>query len=294
MAYQTGTATGTADLLDKLNVFAVAAGWTLHRRDTNSLSISKGSVYQNLYEDGAQIRMFLATGYDGGLAWDAQPGSNPWQQMSREMSGSFAAYHFFASGDYIYIVVEVDPGMFKHLAFGKIHKCSAYDGGEFSAAVVAEAAISDKFRGLFSARDAGIGGLGFSPMNTFRLSGVDAMPTWRRLNGDTNASDYFCKSSEYYADQSQTISQLYKDWFVNSPNTGTQQTILIPIHLYVQRPSGLYSPAGYIDDLRLVNMTNINPGEIRMIGANQWLCFPVKSKDVSPSYSYGYAYKIIP
>jgi hypothetical protein len=290
MAYQTGTSSGTPDLLDKLNTFAVANGWTLNRRDASSLSISKGTIYQNLWEDGAQIKARLATGYDGGSAWNAQPGSNPWTQMSREMSGSFAAYHFFASGDYIYVVVEVDPGLFKHLAFGKIHKCAAYDGGEFSSVVI----LDDNSRphGLFGCSDDANNGSVYSAMNTLRINGVDSQPQWRQLNTNNGETDYIVKSSEFYF--SNTANGGYYDWFGNSPNTETQQTILIPIHLQVERDSSLFSPAGYIDDLRLVNMANINPGDSRVIGANEWLCFPVWKKSVSPSNNYGYAYKKIP
>jgi hypothetical protein len=293
MAYQTGTASGTADLLDKLNAFAVANGWTLNRRDASSLSISKGTVYQNLWEDGTQIKMYLATSYDGGFAWNAQPGANPFTQFSREMSGSFAAYHFFADGDYIYIVVEVDPGMFKHLAFGMIHRCSAYDGGEFSSAVLVDDLVAGRYHGLFGAYEDGLAGNG-AAVNTLRLNGVDSMPEWRQLNVNTNIADYIVKSTEYGVSADPNTTLYYKDWFDNSPNTETQQTILIPIHLFVERPSNLFSPAGYIDDLRLVNMINITPGESRPIGAHDWLCFPVKSKGVAPSNNYGYAYKKIP
>jgi hypothetical protein len=293
MAYQTGTATGTADLLDKLNAFAVAAGWTLNRRDATSLSISKGTVYQNLWEDGTQIKMRLATGYDGGLAWNAQPGSNPYTQFSREMSGSFAAYHFFSDGEYLYIVVEVDPGLFKHIAFGRIHRCANYDGGEFSSAVLVDDGVAGRYHGLFGSYEDNLAG-NLAATNTLRLVGVDSMPTWRQLNVRTEYDEYLVKSTEFWFDGGTNRSTYYVDWFNNSPNTETQQTILIPIHLHVERDANMFSPAGYVDDLRLVNMTNIEPGESRTIGAHDWLCFPVKTKGVAPSNNYGYAYKKIP
>jgi hypothetical protein len=298
MAYQTGTATGTADLLDKLNTFAVANGWTLNRRDAASLSISKSGIYQNLWENGSKILLRMATGYDGGAAWDAQPGAATWKQVSWGMSGSFSAYHFFAAGNYIYIVVEVDPGVFKHLAFGEIHKCGAYTGGEFSATVILDnenGTVSIRPHGLFGCQDDGANFVYVNHVNGLRVVGLDAQPDWRPLNGNTAVPEYVVKSSEFYFSGSNgTDNGHYRDWFVNSPNTETQQTILIPIHLYVERGSSLFSPAGYIDDLRLVNMTNINPGDSRIIGANEWLCFPVWQKGVNPSYNYGYAYKKIP
>lgn len=291
MAYQTGTASGTTDLLDKLNAFAVANGWTLNRRDSDSLSISKGTVYQNLWEDGTQIKMRLATGYDSGAAWNAQPGGNPWTQMSREMSGSFAQYHFFADGDYLYIVVEVDPGLFKHLAFGVINKCAAYDGGEFSCVVILD--NNSRPHGLFSCSDDAANGVIYQAMNTLRLNNVDAQPEWRQLNTNLAETAFIVKSSEFYF-AAAGRNDYYKDWIDNSPNTATQQTILIPVHLFVERSSSLYSPAGYFDDLRLVNMDGINPGESKMIGSNEWLFFPVWKKGIWPSNNYGYAYKKVP
>lgn len=287
--YQTGTASGTADLLDKLNTFAVAAGWTLNRRDASSLSISKGTVFQNLFENGSEIQMRLATSYDGGLAWNAQPGSNPWTQRSREMVGSFTRYHFFANGDHIYVVVEVDPGLYKHMIFGLMNKTPGWTGGEFSCVVILD--TTSNVHGLFGCSDSSFGAV-YSAMNTVRAVVDGDANIWRQLNSNEAETAAIVRSSENWHAPNDKNSY-YTDWFINTPNTSTQQVVFIPVHLYLERTSGFFSPLGFIDDLRMVNIINIDPGATVTIGSDQWLVFPEYIKGGS-SLNQGYAYKIIP
>ncbi|MGI9277486.1 MAG: hypothetical protein ACR2PT_21890, partial [Endozoicomonas sp.] len=43
MAYETGTANGVEDLLDKLRLFAIGLGWTVDRFDTTSVGTGTGN-----------------------------------------------------------------------------------------------------------------------------------------------------------------------------------------------------------------------------------------------------------
>ena len=45
MAYQTGTADNTADLLDKLKGFASAQGWSINKSKNNLLYLRQGANY---------------------------------------------------------------------------------------------------------------------------------------------------------------------------------------------------------------------------------------------------------
>ena len=92
MAYETGTATGATDLLDKLRLFAIAQGWTVNRwvswTSGYELCLQKGSAYFNLRscQNGSLlvngstqsskygITLNGSDGYAGGSAWDRQPG----------------------------------------------------------------------------------------------------------------------------------------------------------------------------------------------------------------------------
>lgn len=108
MAYQTGTATGPSDLLDKLRIFLEAQGWTTNDHSADGtgyrLHVEKspqlggdmmyfnfrsavaesgitGDGYHNSYYDDPHyhdeitgIAINGSTGYDAGEDWDEQPG----------------------------------------------------------------------------------------------------------------------------------------------------------------------------------------------------------------------------
>lgn len=296
MAYQTGTATGIADLLDKLGTFSAANGWTQHRRDANSLSISKGAVFQNYFDNTSEIWMKGATGFSSAAAWDAQPGADTNTQKSRHMPGSFAAYHFFAANDYLHVVVEVDPGLYRHLNAGEIAKSSAYTGGQYSACV--SMAATGEFRsGLFGNILSG----SFSeyvetPALKLNFDGFDA---WRHFTGDalSSGSPPYVRSSDHMGGAAPVQYQWFIDWYNKcTPNTLNGLSVFAPIYLFVDRASSMMSPLGYVRDLRTLNISAFDPGQTVTIGADQWLIFPASAKG-SGTYgtgNFGYAYKKIP
>lgn len=276
-------------MLDKLATFAVANGWTQNRRDASSLSISKGTVYQNLYDDGVSaIKLSGSTGYDSGSAWDAQPGKSDNIQQCTQLTGSFAAYHFFANNDYIHIVIEVDPGLFRHMALGLLKKSSAYTGGNYSCATNLNGSLSI-LTTLFSA--------GQSPATFWASSlyiDVDGNNTWKHFNSQVAAGGARLYSTDNYLD---SLNSLYTDWPAwCTPNTFNNLTVFVPVQCFVARSGGGVAPLGYIEDLRYVDLTAIQPGAAVVIGANEWLIFPITQKGTGTGYSgtKGYAYKKIP
>ena len=150
MAYQTGTASGANDLLDKLRLFAVANGWSANRwadiGNGRELCLAKGSAFFSLrsYQNetvalngsyGANRTGLAVTGADGysaGAAWDRQPGypqrtsGGATDQYSGYTPfvtnpGPFPAYHMFApDSKTIYLEVEVTTGTFQRLGFGSL------------------------------------------------------------------------------------------------------------------------------------------------------------------------------
>jgi hypothetical protein len=294
MAYQTGTATGIADLLDKLGTFAAAHGWTQNRRDASSLSISKGAIYQNYFDNTSEIQMNASTGYNAGSAWDAQPGASANVQKSRQMPGAFSAYHFFADADYMHVVVEVDPGLFRHLIAGELAKPSGYTGGHYSGCV----GFTDG------------GGWNNTLFYNFLGYGNGSFPEGPVCNVDVESQAGFKQFASSSAGELKLVSTdhanlsaadpdffLYSDIFqFCSPNTLNGISPFTPIDCYVRRTGGFISPLGYVKDLRIVNLTNFNPGQTETIGANDWLIFPasVKGSGLYGTGNFGYAYKKVP
>lgn len=152
MAYQTGTASDQTDLMNKLQTFAVANGFTLDNYDSTNrfVSISRpaDNVYVTFYWDGTtHIAVYQALGYSGTYA------QQPWNQVDDSGNGNdtlaeiysgrninsigagpFTAYHFFGYDDpyAIHVVLEFGAGLYRHFAFGKIDKVSTWTGGAFA------------------------------------------------------------------------------------------------------------------------------------------------------------------
>lgn len=151
MAYQTGTASTQTDLINKLQIFAVANGYTLDHYDgSTSCSVSRpaDNVYVSFVWDSVNtIAMYQALGYSGAYAttpWDQANDSgngndniptdiDKGRQVSRIGNGPFTAYHFFAyTNPYaIHIVLEFSPGLHRHFAFGLLDKTGTWTGGAF-------------------------------------------------------------------------------------------------------------------------------------------------------------------
>lgn len=167
MAYETGVPNSGTDLLDKLRLFVLANGWAVNRWSETSVSgswelcIQKSSQFLNFksvnngqvqYVNNDRINTSASTnfysailmspsdGYDGGSAWDEQPGAVQRQAGSSgglalrimvpfvRTDGPFQAYHFFLDGDDVNCVVEMLTGEFLHFGFGVLQTYATPNG----------------------------------------------------------------------------------------------------------------------------------------------------------------------
>lgn len=149
MAYQTGSATDLDDLMNKLQTFAAANGFTVDNHDAtgNFLSISRpaDNLYLTYYWGNSDdIMVWQALGYS------ATHKSAPWNQtddsgngdadtstpetgrnISQIGNGPFTAYHFFGytNPHSLLVVLEFSPGLYRHFGFGMLNKSSTWTGG---------------------------------------------------------------------------------------------------------------------------------------------------------------------
>jgi len=152
MAYQAGTASNQTDLMNKLQTFAAANGFTVDNYDgTNRfLSISRpaDNLYMTFYWDGTNnLAVYQALGYAGGSA------QTPWTQVNDSGNGNpiisqiysgrnvnnigagpYTSHYFFAYDDpyALHIVLEFSPGLYRHFGFGSMQKVGTWTGGAFA------------------------------------------------------------------------------------------------------------------------------------------------------------------
>lgn len=156
MAYQTGTASSQEDLMNVLQTFAAANGWTVDIMSTTNdwMALNNGSVFvQFRWDNSTGIAMFQSTAFSGtGIApgnhtgddgcgfLDASAPYNSTVSSGRRITvgnGPYTAYHFFTDGTtkYIHVVLEYSPGLYRHFSFGTINKVGTWTGGQYAAAM---------------------------------------------------------------------------------------------------------------------------------------------------------------
>lgn len=165
MAYETGVPSSMNDLMDKLETFASANGWTTNRDIAESggtdgeLSLERSGTHVHFLWNSSEadhIAMYHSLGYDvaGGIQqWqhtddsgnsaNVVPGTDArWQGSSEEYrhirnigAGPYTKYHFFEDSGtgyyYIHCVLEMAPLTFRHFGFGLLDKSWDWTGGEY-------------------------------------------------------------------------------------------------------------------------------------------------------------------
>jgi hypothetical protein len=324
MAYASGTATSQHDLLDKLRVFAVAAGWTQDAYSADGtgyrLHLHKGSLYFALrsaaaeqvldayyfapsYAEVTGIALTGATGYDGGEAWDDQPGApvtntsaRSWGVCVKGVSGAVPGYYFFTLGsNAICMVVEYESGKFQWLVFGELDDSAAgtYTGGAFFAgsrsAVMAANPTYTAPLGPFGYRGDSVQ---FSTIGV--LLDVDSVAEdwWPGSpnydTGGTPARTVRCHAPQ--GDYSLTDAVQYglcSPLVRATPNAFNALTPLFPIYVTAERASSRFSFIGEIPNIRQCNISNYDAADEIALGGDTWKVFPRHSKsDTYPEIGF--------
>lgn len=160
MAYQTGSASSSTDLVQKLVTWLVSLGWTQDRSAAEgstgwTASLHKSANYVHLRAAELEssiwhanfgaahygVHMYLGTGFNSGQPFnnqttDAPIGSStfPIGVGMQLTAGPFSNYYFFAdsAADNIVVVVEKTPGLFVHIGWGlSLLKAGSYAGGPY-------------------------------------------------------------------------------------------------------------------------------------------------------------------
>ncbi|CAA2409845.1 structural protein [Xanthomonas phage Bosa] len=322
MAYETGAATSVTDLLDKLRLFCIAAGWTVNRWDdpaiTRRLNMQKNGLFANLcahqgttalndnlngFTNQSSTTYFaLAVSMSDGYDPDAtgafnQPGAPKYNGYPRgallsQLTAAIPAYHFFSysDSDDILVVVEYRTGRFQMFGFGSLAKfnVTAPGGAWFGG-------------GSPSPNWAYYEQSGYGPDSSnqnelipFRMAyqrGSDST-SFLRCNVDSNNG---WAASRYIADGSTmgplaAIGQAFYDEELRryTPSALGWQTSLMRQTVYVGRGNQFASPYGEIKHMRRLEITNYVPGDEFTLGSDTWKVFPYHQKG-GPTEQRGYA-----
>jgi len=305
MAYETGSATSQHDLLDKLRIFLVAAGWTQNKWAAEGqgygLCVQKELMFVNLRStilkenilghafyipSGPGILCNVSSGYSAGSVTLAQPdyprptdGTKMACQLITD-STNIEEYHFFATENNFDVVV----------------KRNTTTAGYFSLHV---GEISEKFGNFYHCAY-------FTSQCAPFTSGLQIQVPFAARNGNTMPTYYGLRETSgatltwySWAGESWHETDLYI-----IPNSGGSTSVLTagfsasllaipastsgiitlyPIYIGVYKSSTAV-PLGSVSTLRMCNSTYVTNGDEITIGSDTWKLFRLVC-------GYGWAFK---
>lgn len=332
MAFQTGSSTSIENLMVQLSSFLVANGWTQDFFTTGEggvIAFSKNTVfvcfkwteltdngvlaiYQNTSNDNSSS-LWLATGDSGSGAASNTLTSLDTGRCINNFAGPHTGYWFFENDSnpaYCHVVVEVEAGRFRHFGFGETDKLGDWTGGEYcyghfwsqSASFIDNPASSQHAYGLearsiasniFQATMRAVNHGGEPDPATawaaFGMGGGSAAGNDRAGNPRWRAGGGYRSSREFQHMAGFRLSLL------NAFKPMTQ----IPIELqnWDGTPEIVWR-VGYQADVRMMNMANLDPGQIINVAGDNWYFFPWVKKqylqnDTEESWNAGIAYRRI-
>lgn len=302
--YETGVATSPSDLLAKFLAFLATCGWqsgTPISGDAVIWNDATGTIYAGIDATTTEWHRRGCTGFDSGLAWDAQPGAAAYTDICNFGAGPFTAYHFFVgdedANEYAHMAVEVTAGVFRHWVLGSLVKAGSYTGGTYCDSVFRDSTSNPAL--INNAEWRGHRHIG-DTVNLDREHAhiwVDydgkASPNWQRVRVATNAlnDDDACLGS------GRSTGIMAAGWIAQD-QAWNLRTPMFPIMYFARRASSLMSPIGRIPNTRFVSMRNFQPSEVVTYGSEDWMIFPMFARyETTPAAGtpssglYGIAHK---
>lgn len=332
MAFQTGTSTSIENLLQQLSTFLQANGWTEDYAvtgDPGTIAFSKNQSFVSFqYSETAdsvgtmacyQARAndtvdtadpWLSTGDSG-----AGVANNILSQLDNGLcvnnfAGPHTAYFFFennANPSYCHVVVEVDAGRYRHFGFGELDKVGDWTGGEYIyGQTILAGSQSDDPASVFN----GYGADSSRSQGSFQIVGAtmrieghvgepDPATVWGFWhNATTHGGDRAGNPRWNIGGGHRFPPEFAAQHFIRASEANAFKP-MSPISNYAENRSGAPDQRyllGYFADQRLVNIGNLDPGQIITIAGDQWYFFPWVRKrnlqdNTEESRNYGIAYR---
>lgn len=330
MAYQSTTAAGSGDVLDKIRLFAIARGWTINRwRDSPETHLEKELCLshadaghfnlihsKSLYASGQpnsknDITLQASSSFDANKKTYEQPDASApsrcalWDYDATKTRNVY----IFGTTQYIYVAQELKDNFYTHLCFGKINKAWNYTGGEFVTASwwnfqqpsTRTRSITDsKLISIFAG-------------DAYSDKGSQNAPIWGTslrcdfadkpgVNWHNTQLDKGVGTGRTYPRSNDGVLEpgypAHKSFLWRTPYGDLIRCLpqnmnaLDPLLPLVPgvRRSSTMYIAGQWPDVRYVNLTHIEPKQEITLGSDTWMCFPLIARHVNNAPTGAYDY----
>ncbi len=307
MSFASGTATSPVDLLSKWRTFLVTTSGLYAENeyysgtDYQRLTVNRGGKFFNCYAETTggvdTFHISLSTAHVSSVDIGLQTNESLRAETNLP-SAPYAGYQFYSYADSAHGVIEYSAGKYRHIGLGNMIKVGSYTGGDFAAGTywkqtggVIDQKQSGSHRWPFHGLTSAILTASIS-QTVFRADKTSPIPQWRYCGKISPQSGYARGSTLEgpYGNTNDTLG-IFKD----SVNNFNGRHILLPIYMFASDEASRWMPAGMIDNVRIVNMTNLSPGSELVIGSDTWAVYPISQKNGTvgqeDSGVHGLAYK---
>lgn len=318
MAYESGSATGPVDLLQKLAYFAQTNGWTIDNAGAQGngyvLQIHRGSVYANYramvneaYPSGVVFSGYSpvygilcspARGYSSSQPWYDQIGrlgsdpvngtaGTPYPLGIGGMVGAIPYYFFYTSGNNLYMIVELESGYFNHLCVGELEKYFAFNGGQWFAGPYlgpCDASSLNSWKQklnyyhIISSRGSRGSSEGIPAFYIYAENG--SYQEWHGAEYSLVYPPRGRPSARRVA--SAHYGQLTALWGLSSV-ASREEIVFWPETVMIYRGDGRAAIAGTLKDLYTVKMTTLAPKQQITVGSDTYIVFPYRTRETTYS-----------
>lgn len=306
--FESGTATSREDLLDKLRLFMISAGYTINRfaasgtgfvLNTQKLGSYSDTIYpslrsvnnENLAGSAPQCTGLVASmadGYDSSKDCVDQTNSprsiisstDYFAAVSHPIS-TVATYWFFhdTNPEFLAMVLQLPNGHYKHHVFGQIEKTDASIGrGDFFFGTNGMSTNNPAFPLPFES----VTGASAPTSTSYLRLIMDERDGWwtpankAQLSGAINSTGLIFGANY--------IDSLLRKHSLNRFSNGAAMT---PFHLYALKQNGERPLVGHIPNWRSIRREALLVGQEYSLGSDVWMAFPVST----PTGIYSLAYR---
>jgi hypothetical protein len=219
----------------------------------------------------------------------------------------FAGYKFFSDGNNVFAVLEIQQGIYAHLAFGNVRKLTPFHGGEYLVATNGsrtnansqypwfapgkEGTNNEGSQWLFSSAiknfDGGEGssadGCGAVRIRNTYGDSRDFALMGQTQGLDASGEKVSAKGTVAYSTGTSTAGGCMADsdsstFRIAGRNSPTMRPPLLPIYLTRSNDETEYNTCyifAAVDSIRTVNMSNLEPATVTL---GNWQCYPLAQK----------------
>lgn len=280
MAFQTGSLSTLQNIIDNLDAFAVANGYTKNEKYTSGnwyiLSLAKNGHVFNVAVDTANnlLELQIPTSHTASSAWGSDPGANINEPQANNLTG-LSGYDFFANSTNIRGVIKLNDGRYKPFCFGETVR-PGYSGYAFCGATY------------------------WYESSTYAYDPDSSLHAWlmHAYGSQGHYSAIRVGGSLYYQSTSSASGYASSGWkglgnleidsalLERTPSDSNLRATAVQKFLAVN--NGLtggdlrYLPTGYIDGFVDLNITHLDP---EAVVDTDWVVYPYIKKDIGQATS---------